>query len=85
MTDINLDVWGRSDDKEDGVRAIGDWVMLEGELILADDDRVQGLNLPVIEPDILLIFIQQILRGETAGISEELVNSYQKIGPKKKK
>lgn len=62
LTQLNMDVWGNGDEEE-STHALGTFVLHEGQLIRADDPRVEGLELEPLGADDLLMQIQMQLSG----------------------
>ena len=64
LTQLNREVWGVGDDNdEDDEQELGDHVLFNNELYPVDHERVAGLDLEVLDPDTLLLHIQQKLLG----------------------
>lgn len=63
MTQLNMEVWGASEGEDDRDIPLEDWVVHEGDLVPADDERVAGLELETLDPDNLLYYIQLMLLG----------------------
>lgn len=57
MTQLDLDVFGKKEEEMDNDDARGDWVLFNSDLVPASDPRVAGNDLPVIDPDTLLMYI----------------------------
>ncbi|KAH6633017.1 SNF2 family N-terminal domain-containing protein [Boeremia exigua] len=65
MTQLDLDVFGTNEADTDRDRALGDWVLHNDDIIPANDPRVAGLDLDVIDPDTLLMYISMKMAGQT--------------------
>ena len=64
MTQLDLDVFGKRDEEMDRDHALGDWVLYNNDLIPASDAQVAGKNLPVLDPDTLLMYISLKMAGQ---------------------
>ncbi|KAJ4335815.1 hypothetical protein N0V95_008792 [Ascochyta clinopodiicola] len=60
-TQLNLDLWG---DGEAGQTSLGQWVLDGDVLRKADDPMIQGKSVKELEPEELLLRIQQQLSGQ---------------------
>jgi hypothetical protein len=64
LTQLNLEMWGNDEDSADEDRILGDYVKHNGRLYPAKDPAVANLSLPPLDPDTLLLHIQQTLLGQ---------------------
>jgi hypothetical protein len=63
MTQLNLEVFGGSDADVDQEHLLGEYVRFKDDIYPVDDRVVAGMGLAPLDPDTLLVYIQQKMAG----------------------
>jgi hypothetical protein len=63
MTQLDLDVFGREEEEMDRDHALGEWVLYDNDILPVSNPEVADLDLPVLDPDTLLMYISLKMAG----------------------
>jgi hypothetical protein len=63
MTQLDLDVFGRDEEEMDRDHALGEWVLYDNDILPVSNPEVANLDLPVLDPDTLLMYISLKMAG----------------------